>query len=385
MSAPAQPDGTGPGRGTGRGPGREPGETLRVLLVDDSASVRAVLRRFFSWTDDIEVVGEAQEGEGAVRLVTELEPDVVLMDLVMPGMDGYAATEQIMEVRPTPIVVLSSKANRDQMRTAFEAMRRGAVEVLGKPEDTGSWRQLADILPEMVRTAARARTRAAAPTPRRPPPPPRPRPPRVVPRALRWVGIGASTGGPAALRELFEALPDRFPMTFLVVQHITSGFEAGLAEWLDREFAPDVGLARQGEAAAAGSVRLAPADAHLFLEPGGVLRLDRTSPPRAGHRPSADTLFSSLARYQPASSAGVLLTGMGADGVEGLLELRAAGGLTIAQDRGSSIVHGMPRVAVERGAADLELTPRQIGRFLAAGFRRSAAGDQGAPPGVEAS
>jgi two-component system chemotaxis response regulator CheB len=331
---------------------------LRVLVVDDSASVRAVLRRFFSWTDDIEVVGEAADGQAAVDQVLELSPDVVLMDLVMPGMDGYAATERIMELRPTPIVVLSSRANRNQVRIAFEAMRRGAVEVLGKPEDTGSWRQLADTLPAMVRTAATARTRPA----RR-----GARPPSEVaatPRALRWAGIGASTGGPAALRELFEALPPSFPMTFLVVQHITDGFEVGLADWLNRELPFDVGLAADGEQPPPGSVRIAPGGSHLVLGAGEVLRLDRATPPQKGHRPSVDALFSSLARIAPESSAAALLTGMGTDGVEGLVELRKAGAVTIAQEVVSCVVYGMPRAAVERGAAEIELTPRQIARFL---------------------
>ncbi len=340
---------------------------LRVLVVDDSPSVRAVLRRFFSWTDDIVVVGEAADGAAAVEQVVELEPDVVLMDLVMPGMDGYAATERIMEVRPTPIVVLSSRANRNQMRIAFEAMRRGAVEVLGKPEDTGRWRQLAETLPEMVRTAAAAKARPSRRTVRRPPTL------ETVPRTLRWVGIGASTGGPAALREFLEAMPEQFPMTLLVVQHITTGFEAGLADWLNREFAPDVRLATDGEEAEPGTVRFAPGDAHLLLDAGGVLRVDRHTPPRGGHRPSVDVLFSSLARVSPAATAGVLLTGMGSDGVEGLSELKEAGALTLVQDSASCVVYGMPRVAVERGAAEIELTPRQIARYLA--------GPKGSHPG----
>jgi two-component system chemotaxis response regulator CheB len=333
--------------------------SLRVLVVDDSASVRAVLRRFFARTDDIEVVGEAADGRAAVEKVLELSPDVVLMDLVMPGMDGFAATERIMAVRPTPIVVLSSKANRNQIRTAFEAMRRGAVEVLGKPADTGEWHQLAETLPDMVRTAAAARTRPAQRRARRPPEV------ETADRALRWAGIGASTGGPAALRELLEALPESFSMTFLVVQHIAAGFEAGLADWLNRELPFEVRLAEDGERPRPGSVLFAPGGAHLVLGPGGELALDRASPPRGGHRPSVDALFSSLAAIAPASSAGVLLTGMGSDGAEGLAELRAAGALTIAQEMVSCVVYGMPRVAIERGAAEIELAPRQIARYLA--------------------
>jgi two-component system chemotaxis response regulator CheB len=261
-------------------------------------------------------------------------------------------------------------------------MRRGAVEVLGKPEDTGSWRQLADTLPEMVRTAAVAQAR-----PERPGRPGRPgragralrtpkrqvrRPPaaETVARSLRWVGIGASTGGPAALRELLEATPVSFPYTLLVVQHITGGFEAGLADWLNREFPFDVRLAADGELPPPGSVRLAPGGSHLLLETGGTLRLDRTTGPRSGHRPAADLLLSSMAASHPRSSAGVILTGMGSDGVEGLAELRAAGGLAIAQDEASCVVYGMPRVAVEREAAEIELSPRQIGQYLAGVPRR---------------
>lgn len=341
-----------------------PQSPLRVLLVDDSPSVRAVLRRFFSWTDDIVVVGEATDGEAAVEKVLDLSPDVVLMDLVMPGMDGYVATERIMEVRPTPIVVLSARANRNQMRIAFEAMRRGAVEVLAKPEDTGRWRQLAETLPEMVRTAAAARARPSRQRKRRL------REVEASSRELRWVGIGASTGGPAALRELLEAMPESFPMTVLVVQHIAGGFEAGLADWLNRELPFSVRLATDGEEPPPGVVRLAPGGAHLLLELDGTLRLDRSSPPQGGHRPSADALFSSMAAAAPGGSAGILLTGMGSDGVEGLAKLRAAGGLTLAQDESTCVVYGMPRVAMERGAAEMELAPRQIARYLTGAARR---------------
>jgi two-component system chemotaxis response regulator CheB len=333
---------------------------IRVLLVDDSASVRAVLRRFFAKTDDLQVVGEAEDGAQAVAAVLAVEPHVVVMDLQMPVMDGYDAIERIMAVRPTPIVVLSSRANRNQMQTAFEAMRRGALEVLPKPEDTPSWQQLAGSLPGTVRAVAEARAQPLAARPR----PPRPVPPVAVPVALRYVAIGASTGGPAAIRELLAEIPAEVPVSFLIVQHIAAGFEVGFADWLNKEFPLDVRLAKDGERPPPGAVRLAPGGSHLLLEPDGVLRLDSGTPARRGHRPSVDELFLSCAQSCPEQVAGVILTGMGADGAEGLLALRAAGGLTFAQDEASSVVFGMPRVALERGAADVALPPRELARTL---------------------
>jgi two-component system chemotaxis response regulator CheB len=341
---------------------------IRVVLVDDSPSVRAVLRRFFAKTADIQVVGEAEDGAQALRAVLDFQPQVVVMDLQMPVMDGYSAIEQIMAVRPTPIVVLSSRANRNQMQTAFEAMRRGALEVLPKPEDTPSWQQLAESLPETVRAIAEAQAQ------------PRPKRSRTaeaearfaqashastLPQELRWVAIGASTGGPAALRELMEEVPADAPVGFAVVQHIASGFELGLADWLNKELPFDVRLARDGEVLRRGMLRLAPGGSHLRLEAGGVLRLDTQSPPRRGHRPSADDLFFSCAESCPREVAGVIMTGMGADGADGLLALRKAGGLTLAQDEASSIIFGMPRVALERGAADIALPPRALAHALA--------------------
>jgi len=366
---------------------------IRVLLVDDSPSVRAVLRRFLSRTEDLVVVGDAEDGERAVAAVEDLKPDVVVMDLQMPVMDGLVAIERIMARRPTPILVLSSRANRNQMQTAFEAMKRGAIEVLPKPEDTGSWQLLADSLPEVVRAAAAAarparggrkatpaRTDVAPAAPAASAVPATGRPSARRPdRPVRWVAIGASTGGPAALRELFDELPADLAVSILVVQHIAAGFEAGLADWLNKEFPHDVRLARDGETPAAGAVRLAPAGSHLRLEANGKLGLDAATPARRGHKPSVDDLFHSVALAAPRESIGVLLTGMGSDGVEGLLALRAAGGITVAQDEASSVVFGMPRVALERGAADLAMPPREIARWLAR-ICRGGDGASGASP-----
>jgi two-component system chemotaxis response regulator CheB len=309
------------------------------------------------------VVGEAEDGVQAVQSVLDTQPHVVVMDLQMPVLDGYAAIERIMAIRPTPIVVLSSRANRNQMQTAFEAIRRGALEVLPKPEDTPSWQLLAESLPETVRTVAAVQA----------PPQPRPKAPRaprepdilsVGPRELRWIAIGASTGGPAAIRDFFEEIPAEPPVSFLIVQHIASGFELGFADWLNKEFPLDVRLAQHGERPRPGTVRLAPGGSHLALDPGGVLRLDTHTPARKGHRPSCDELFQSCADCCPREVAGVLMTGMGSDGVEGLLALRQAGGLTLAQDEASSIVFGMPRVALEKGATEVALPPRDLARTL---------------------
>jgi two-component system, chemotaxis family, protein-glutamate methylesterase/glutaminase len=363
---------------------------IRVLLVDDSPSVRAVLRRFFARTSDFEVCGEARDGAEAVQAVLDHQPQVVVMDLQMPVMDGYAAIERIMTLRPTPIVVLSSRANRNQMRTAFEAIRRGAIEVLPKPESTDSWEALAESLPAAVRAAVDAHPRVIAPAARPPRSPSgrspaerspagngelRPRlerrgrgdPPQLSPglgQAMRWVAIGASTGGPAAVRELLGEIPPAPPACFLIVQHIAAGFDAAMADWLNKELALDVRLARHGETPRAGTVRVAPGGSHLCLEPGGVLRLAVDGVVARPHRPSADELFLSCAAAFPGESAGVLLSGMGTDGVDGLLAMRQAGALTLVQDEASCVVFGMPRVALERGAADTALAPSDLGRAL---------------------
>jgi two-component system chemotaxis response regulator CheB len=276
-----------------------------------------------------------------------------------------------MAVRPTPIVVLSSRANRNQMQTAFEAMRRGALEVLPKPEDTPSWELLAGSLPETVRAVAFARAQPLA-SRRKAARPPRTPPPVATPVELRYVAIGASTGGPAAIRELLAEIPAEIPVSFLIVQHIAAGFEVGFVDWLNKEFPHDVRLARDGERPAPGAVRLAPGGAHLLLEPDGVLRLDAGTPARRGHRPSADELFLSCAQSCPRQVAGVILTGMGADGAEGLLALRQAGGLTLAQDEASCAVFGMPRVALERGATDVALPPRDLARALLRCWQKEA-------------
>jgi len=350
-----------------------------VLIVDDSATVRAVLRRMLSRDAGIEVAGEAADGAQAVEATLRLRPDVTLMDIEMPGTDGYTAIERISVIRPTPILVLTSRASRDQARTAFEALRRGALEVIPKPADPLGWEELSVTLPATIRaiaaarvpgrpaaerTAAEASVAAAAPAAGQP----------AVRRAvaawpapsapIRYIAVGASTGGPGAVRELLAALPEVIPASVLVVQHIAAGFEGSFVDWLAAELRRNVRIATEGECPRAGEVRVGPPGAHLLLGADGLVHLDATAPPRRGHRPSADDLFRSCARAFPQATAGVLLTGMGADGAEGLGELRRAGGVTAAQDEASSVVFGMPRAAIETGAAETVLPPAAIGAAL---------------------
>jgi two-component system chemotaxis response regulator CheB len=346
---------------------------LTVVIVDDSSSVRAVLRRFLAQAADIQVIGEAADGEAAVELVERLRPDVLLLDIVMPHLDGFGVLARLRRDRPVPTILLTSRADRSEVRSAFHALASGAVELLPKPEDPDSWHLLAETLPAVIRAAAAARVPAgsgtpvsgtsAAPAPPRPPLAPR------GGREIAWLAIGASTGGPAAVRDLLAALPAPAPFPIFVVQHIAAGFEGGLADWLASTLGLDVRIALAGELAAPGAVRIAPGGAHLRVGADGRLELDRVTPPRRGHRPSADELFRSLDNSAAQRGVAVLLTGMGTDGAEGLRDLRRAGALCCAQDEASSAVFGMPRAAIELGAAEFVLSPSAIGLEIARRLR----------------
>jgi two-component system chemotaxis response regulator CheB len=345
---------------------------LSVFIVDDSPSVRAVLRRFLSRSPELRVIGEAADGEAAVEGVERLRPDVLLLDLAMPKLDGFGVLERLARSGPVPTVVLTSRANRAEVRSAFEALRAGAVELLPKPEDPESWRQLSETLPRVLQAAAAAAGRrvatATADGTRR-----RAASPAGVRAAAgagpgaswRWLALGASTGGPAALRDLLAELPVPPPLRVVVVQHIARGFELGLADWLAGSLGLDVRVALDGEQPRPGTVRVAPAGAHLRVTADDRLALDAVTPPRRGHRPSVDELFLSLAAAAPRDTAAVLLTGMGTDGAEGLSALRRAGACCLAQDEASSAVFGMPRAAIELDAVELALPPRALGVELA--------------------
>ena len=339
--------------------------SVRVLLADDSPL-------FVRWVEtelvteartrgSLSIVGAARDGRAAIDMTAALRPDIVLMDVHMPVMSGLDAVERIMAMRPTPIVVTTGDPGGREGPIAFEALRRGALDVLPKPE---RWR-----LDETERQAWRSRIAGLARVRARPstPPPHALSTPLVAaPRtseSASLIAIGGSTGGPAALARILALLPADLAAPIVVVQHLAPGFARGLADWLSRVTTLEVRLAEDGERLLPGSVRIAPDGAHLTMARDRL----RVTPgrPEHGHQPSVSILFRSVARELGSRALGVLLTGMGRDGADGLAELRAAGACTIAQDEPSSVVWGMPRAAIELGAAERVEAPEDIARSIA--------------------
>jgi two-component system chemotaxis response regulator CheB len=345
---------------------------LRVLVVEDSVTVRKRLCEVLAADAEIEVAGEAEDGKQAIERCQALRPDVVTMDMMLPLMTGLAATEYIMAYCPTPILVVSSSINRGELFKTYDALAAGAVDVLEKPngdEPEGAWEQhfVATLkLVARIRVITHLRARRGALAEARAPRPIWPVESPTMQHRCKLIAIGASTGGPAAIVEVLRALPPQFDLPVLLVLHINEPFGSAFADWLDAQTPRRVSYAREGEpvAAAAGRVVMAPPDRHLVLRDS---RLQLTQEPeRHSCRPSVDMLFESVARDCGAYAAGCLLTGMGRDGAAGLLALRRAGGLTIAQDEATSVVYGMPREAALLGAAAHILPLAEIGPALAA-------------------
>ncbi|WP_256081978.1 chemotaxis-specific protein-glutamate methyltransferase CheB [Massilia sp. YIM B04103] len=336
---------------------------LRVLVVEDSLTVRMHLCELLASDPAIELVGQAEDGKQAIELCQALRPDVISLDMMMPVMSGLAATEYIMAYCPTPILVVSSSVNRGELFHTYDALAAGALDVMEKPlPGQQGWEAnyLAMLkLVARVKVVTHLRGRST-------PPPPRANPPAALTpaRPLRLVALGASTGGPRALVEVLGALPVDFPLPLLIVIHIAEPFGSAFAEWLNDHCALGVRLARHGEELPTRGVLLAPPDQHLQLR--GRQLVCEQGPARQFCRPSVDVLFESLAQECGSAAVAVLLTGMGQDGARGMLALRTAGALTIAQDETSCVVYGMPREAAQLGAAQRILPLDEIGPALAA-------------------
>ena len=342
----------------------------RVLVVEDSLTARKRMCEVLNADPEIEIVGEAGDGRLAIEMCRETRPDVITMDMILPVMSGVAATEYIMAYFPTPILVVSSSFNRGEVFKTYEALAAGAVDVLEKPrgdEPDGVWERkfIASVkLVSRIRviTHPRARLRIS----RSPQPPARFAPGHQTSAKRRYhvIAVGASTGGPGALVEVLRAVPSDFPIPVVIVLHINEPFGAAFAEWLSLQTSCRVAYAEDGQpvAAAAGQVVMAPPDRHLVVREGRLrLTLDAE---RHSCRPSVDALFESVAREYGRAGAACLLTGMGRNGAAGLLEVRKAGGLTIAQDEATCVVYGMPREAVLLGAAERVLPLDEIGPVL---------------------
>ena len=318
-----------------------------VLIADDSPIFAEMLAEVLAEDRDITVAGIAADGARAVAMARSLRPDVLVMDVVMPVLDGFEAVTKIMAEQPTPVLMMTGDARGKTGELGFEALRRGAVDLMLKPAGWPFTAEQRRMVRERVRATARVQPMTSARTPASLPALAAP----SAPSTVAVVGIAGSTGGPAALATILRALPADFPAGVAIVQHVSLGFVDALARWLGSLCPMRVTVARDRDACRPGTVLLAPDHTHLTIGRDGRARLT-PEPERVLHRPSADVLFESLAGSFGPRAAGVVLTGMGEDGARGLAAMRRAGAFTLAQDEASCVVFGMPKAARLSGGTD---------------------------------
>jgi two-component system chemotaxis response regulator CheB len=350
---------------------------IPVLIVEDSPVALTILRRILTSSPDITVVGVARDGLEALELIPKVNPKVICTDLHMPRMGGLELTRRVMAECPRPILVISASVDQQEnAENVFQLLQAGALDVFPKPniELLSEYEQIKRDLITRIKVLAGVSVftqhpplHASHSNLRIPnaavPPHALPTPGVQVFAAPRVVAIGASTGGPQALHTILKALPARFPVPILCVQHISQGFLQGLVTWLAAECSLQIVVAQTGVLPQPGTVYFAPDYCHMKLDAQGRIALSNDLPV-SGHRPSVTVLFQAVAAHYRQSSLGVLLTGMGRDGAEGLLAIAQAGGITIAQDEQSSVVFGMPKEAIALGAVQRILPVQNIAPIL---------------------
>jgi two-component system chemotaxis response regulator CheB len=345
-------------------------EPIRVMVAVESAPIRDFLVELLAGDGRFQVVATASDGHEAADLAVRLRPDVIVMNLLLPRLDGIGATRRIMAEMPTPIVIINTTGDGTPTERTGEALQAGAVTVLDRPlsardsHDTPAVQELLTAIRLM--SEVRVVRRPVSGVGRNP----ISFPPRAIPehvgapkRRPLAVVLAASTGGPQAIQTLLQALGADLDVPVLVVQHMSTGFLSGMVGWLAGTCPQSVRLAGHGDEPAGGTVYIAPEDYHLLVTRAGKLALTK-APPVGGFRPSANTLFESAAQCYGANAVGAVLTGMGDDGALGLAALRAAGASTIAQDEASAVVYGMPRAAAAAGAAERVLPLAAIGPVM---------------------
>ncbi|MBF0460336.1 MAG: chemotaxis-specific protein-glutamate methyltransferase CheB [Magnetococcales bacterium] len=349
---------------------------IRVFIVDDSPIARVVLSKMVNASPDMEVVGCAVDGEEALTMIPRLRPQVVLTDLHMPKRDGLSLTREVMMRHPLPILVVSVSVHQDDNdQNIFELLEAGAIDVFPKPR--GGLESAGEALTQELATKIRIlsgvvpirRHRAAGlkqdgrSTPGGFQTAVAPSLPAVPPSVPTLVAIGASTGGPQALLTIFAALPAKFPLPILCIQHISLGFLDEMVSWLNLHTPLMLRVAQSGETPKPGHVYFPPEDKHLTLNERGCFVMEAGTE-RDTHRPAVDVTFQSVAQVCRAGGVGVLLTGMGRDGADGMLAIARAQGVTIAQDEESCVVFGMPKQAIDLGAVSKVLPVTAIAREL---------------------
>ena len=341
---------------------------IKVLIVDDSAIVRKILREELDKEPDIEVIGTAPDPFVARDKIVLQKPDVITLDIEMPRMDGLTFLKKIMQYHPVPVIIVSSLTPQGS-QMALEAMENGAIEVLAKPGSSFSVGDMSTQLKEKIRVAAKANLQQVRRTPVSPSPIT-----ANVSQALREttqkvIAIGASTGGTEALKEVLVKMPVNIP-GILVVQHMPAEFTRAFAERLNKICSIEVREAQDGDSVLNGQALIAPGNFHMFLKRSGAKYfVNIKDGPRVHHqRPAVDVLFQSVAQFAGSNAIGVILTGMGADGAQGILRMKELGAKTIAQDEASCVVFGMPKEAIKLGAIDrvipLDRIPQEVIRLL---------------------